>query len=147
MLTLALGGHTSVNNLLYERDCLAAALAAEKRRSAEFEQLWRRSEQELLQLRAQDRAHQHSVDGPMQCQTDLARPAGTGSTPPTSLPQWWGGDRSQLAAVTLSLGRKCFFFWWGSAPQTPPLSWPGGLEIHNKYIKFIFKTFYQIQVY
>ena len=54
MLTLALGGHTSVNNLLYERDCLAAALAAEKRRSAEFEQLWRRSEQELLQLRAKN---------------------------------------------------------------------------------------------
>lgn len=49
---LALGGHNSVPDLLYERDSLAAALAAEQRRAGEFEQLWRRAEQELKELRA-----------------------------------------------------------------------------------------------
>jgi len=55
MQSLALGGHVSVSNLLYERDCLAAALAAEKRRSGEFEQLWRHSEQQLCDLRSSER--------------------------------------------------------------------------------------------
>lgn len=46
---LTLDGHTSLSELLYERDSLAVALAAEKRRSAEFEQLWRRSYAEVDQ--------------------------------------------------------------------------------------------------
>merc|ERR1740130_2590160 len=50
--TLTLGGHSSVADLLYERDSLAAALAAEKRRSGEFEQLWRRAQQDLQQVTA-----------------------------------------------------------------------------------------------
>lgn len=48
---LALGGHTSVADLLFERDSLAAALAAEQRRASEFEQLWRRAEKELQLMR------------------------------------------------------------------------------------------------
>lgn len=50
--SLTLGGHSSVADLLYERDSLAAALAAEKRRSGEFEQLWRRAQQDLQQVTA-----------------------------------------------------------------------------------------------
>jgi hypothetical protein len=52
LLSLALGGRQSVADLLYERDSIAAALDAEKRRSREFEQLWRRAEQELHDLRS-----------------------------------------------------------------------------------------------
>jgi hypothetical protein len=37
--------------LLHERDSLAVALAAEKRRSREFEQLWQRAEKELASVR------------------------------------------------------------------------------------------------
>jgi len=55
---LALGGHASVADLIYERDCLAAALGAEQRRASEFQQLWHRAEEaqhraerELQQLR------------------------------------------------------------------------------------------------
>ena len=47
MHMLALGGHASVTDLLFERDSLAAALAAEQRRAGEFEKLWRRSEEEF----------------------------------------------------------------------------------------------------
>lgn len=57
MQSLALGGHASVSNLLYERDCLAAALAAEKRRSVEFEKLWRHAEQQLRDLQRSEREH------------------------------------------------------------------------------------------
>lgn len=46
---LTLDGHASLSELLYERDSLAVALAAEKRRSSEFEQLWRRSYAEVDQ--------------------------------------------------------------------------------------------------
>ena len=69
MQSLTLGGHNSVSNLLYERDCLAAALAAEKRRSAEFEQMWlrseeglRRAEQELQQLQGSAELEQQHAE-------------------------------------------------------------------------------------
>lgn len=124
MRVMALGGHTSVADLLFERDTLAAALAAEQRRACEFEQLWRRAEQELQHYRAiaaisasvslpsrqevisaEDQHHRKPASQETSIaefsisasQETSAEPADAQSPP---LPQCCGDERAQLAALT-----------------------------------------------